>query len=354
MRQIVSIGLLALTSLAVSGTSAGAATLEDVMARLDSLQRDNQAMRKEIAILRQEKTRSSTLPNAVVTTQHAAMPPQTSSALAQISQGAAQYQATPIRRAVDWNGFYAGANAGYGWGDAKSVSFSPNDIVSNIFTCGSGTCALPLSTKTKGGLGGFQTGYNWQINSTSLIGVEADFNWAGIEGAGTNPTFRFAFGDTNFQQTQSLDWFGTIRARLGFLPSPGLLLYGTGGFAYGRVTENFVLNDRPGFAASVSNPSYGYACTAGSNCFMGHASRLGTGWTAGGGVEYEIWKNVSLKAEYLLVNLGKGGSTDITALSSGGADIPSSFTASDHTTQFSVARVGFNYRFGGSLGDASY
>jgi opacity protein-like surface antigen len=38
---------------------------------------------------------------------------------------------------------------------------------------------------------------------------------------------------SNYQA--KIDWFGTVRGRLGLLVSDQLLIYGTGGLAYGRV-----------------------------------------------------------------------------------------------------------------------
>ena len=70
----------------------------------------------------------------------------------------------------------------------------------------------------------------------------------------------------------NLSWFGTVRGRLGYLITPTLLIYGTGGFAYGQVD------------------AWGFSSTH-------------TGWTAGGGVEWMFAPHWSAKVEYLYVNL---------------------------------------------------
>jgi outer membrane immunogenic protein len=160
-----------------------------------------------------------------------------------------------------------------------------------------------------GALGGVQAGYNWQVNQKWLLGIEADIDAAGIKGTGTNPTFQIGSNPSNFQETQSVDWFGTVRARFGFLATPNLLLFGTGGFAYGKVRENTGINMPGGGSGESSGVGFdvGYRCiSVRTNCFFGSSSRIATGWTAGAGLEYAFWKNVTVKGEYLYVNLGGG------------------------------------------------
>jgi outer membrane immunogenic protein len=74
---------------------------------------------------------------------------------------------------------------------------------------------------------------------------------------------------------------------------------------------------------------------------------MATGWTAGGGLEYAIWQNISVKAEYLYVNLGKGNPVDVVTVAAGGVpgQAPSSFTAGYSTVDFHVVRMGLNYKF---------
>lgn len=252
--------------------------------------------------------------------------------------------------AFSWTGFYVGGNVGYGW-DNRTVTFTPNDFNAQFDTCGGndgGTCAPPTSFNGNGALGGFQLGYNRQINQNWLLGIETDFDWSRIQGTGTS---NFILGyptpaASNFQATQNIKWFGTIRGRLGYLPTNNLLVYGTAGFAYGRVDENVVLNSQAG--ANGADATTGWSCVSGPNCFLGGSSRTATGWTAGGGFEYAPWNNnVSIKAEYLYVSLGGGDAVNVAAQNSRGAPTPSSFTSTLSTANFSVARVGVNYRFGG-------
>jgi outer membrane immunogenic protein len=126
---------------------------------------------------------------------------------------------------------------------------------------------------------------------------------------------------------QRLNWFGTARMRLGMVPEQQWLLYATGGFAFGggKLTTNIVTDS--------GNCAIGI-------CEYGSGSKTLTGWTVGGGIEYALLNNWSIKAEYLYYDLGKisHGSTDI---SSGTTDF---HPAADFTGN--LVKLGFNYKFG--------
>jgi outer membrane immunogenic protein len=115
-----------------------------------------------------------------------------------------------------------------------------------------------MSYDLHGATGGVQAGYNWQLNPGWMLGFETDFNVSGIKGAGINPVFKLAFQDSEFRGSRALDWFGTARGRIGFLPTPDLVIYGTGGFAYGQVNEAIALDSSAMSVAWASPPPYGY------------------------------------------------------------------------------------------------
>jgi outer membrane immunogenic protein len=253
-----------------------------------------------------------------------------------------------------WTGFYWGVNGGYAWND-PTVTFTPNDINAFDATCGAlfgSTCAPPTSFNINGGFGGLQAGYNWQFSPQWVAGVETDFDWSHIEGSGAS---NFLFGalasaaaPSNFAASQDIQWFGTVRARLGYLPTDHLLVYATGGFAYGSIDESVALNAQAGnnLFTGAATGDFGFFCSTGPGCFVGHSSRTGTGWTAGGGVEHVLWNNVSVKAEYLFVNLGGADSINVVGQSLGAPATPSSFTAAfSGQTEFQIVRGGLNFKF---------
>jgi outer membrane immunogenic protein len=206
-----------------------------------------------------------------------------------------------------WAGFYAGINGGYGWtGDNGSIGYG-----GGIFDGDSSGRAQP-----QGGFGGGQIGYNFQSGSI-VYGVETDFQGSGISDRVTGTT---ALGN-GFTSRESIDWFGTVRARLGY--SFGrVLVYGTGGFAYGNVRERALLADTGGDSASLG------------------ANGTQTGWVAGGGIEYKVTPNWSVKGEYQHIDLG---TEKLYGFDSGGSAV----TTNSLETSFDTVRLGLNYRFGG-------
>lgn len=162
----------------------------------------------------------------------------------------------------------------------------------------------------EGGFGGGQIGYNWQgiWHPHLVLGIEADIQGAGIEDKGTD-------GVLNYKS--SLDWFGTVRGRIGYAADRALV-YFTGGFAYGGVRN------------SVSNAGVDYS-------FSGTA----TGYVLGGGLEYKITPAWSVKAEYQYINLGKND-----PVSAGGFAFTSLPTTTLDDDAYHTVRVGLNYHFG--------
>ncbi len=259
-----------------------------------------------------------------------------------------------------WTGLYVGLNAGYTWSDSNSVNSFGTPIFANpAFPLGSGAVAdalarvgtTSLSIKNDGFIGGGQIGYNFQFANSFLAGLEADIQ--GIAGAHRSATIAGfttlapSFPGESYTSTASvskgIDYLGTVRGRLGFLVTPTLLAYGTGGLAYGGV------NARTTFAAVelLGNPPYPpvFGVSSFSN------SRVG--WTAGGGLEWLFAPNWSVKAEYLYYDLGSvtnnltltqncvpGTCADPAAGPWGAALVRS-------TTRFrgNIVRAGINYHF---------
>jgi len=262
---------------------------------------------------------------------------------------------TPVAAVPSWTGFYVGANVGGGWGD-HSIDYSPNDPnTATLFnppaTPPGGGKPPSASITSSGALGGVQLGYNWQFTRNWVTGFETDFDWSGLKGSGSSSgTVVGAFPGLGLNPftasvNESVKWFGTARARLGYLPTDNLLIYGTGGFAYGRV-------DRSGSYVNTSGSAFGilavngfsFFCATGATCFAGSSSSVAAGWTAGGGLEYALSRNLSLKGEYLYVSLDSKSLTEAAQAVITAGDKPSSFNANGRTS-FNVARIGLNYRF---------
>jgi outer membrane immunogenic protein len=238
----------------------------------------------------------------------------------------------------NWSGFYIGVNAGYGFADRHNVNLTLPPFFSFPDTAGSVPTALSLSPR--GFIGGAQAGYNWQFNRSWLFGLEADLNGTDIRDSssfsGRSAVF-FIAGTTGVTSTTyRIDWFGTVRARIGFLPIDRLLIYGTGGLAYGdvrsSVTSNFITlvggNPNPGgFAASASD--------------------VKVGWTAGVGSEFAVAQSWSIKAEYLYYDLGVTSYTAPFNSSGFGAGFTS--TIIDVRNSGHIVKAGLNYHFGGPV-----
>ena len=130
----------------------------------------------------------------------------------------------------------------FAWGNS-SVPFTANDPAALAGTCGGGgspkgQCINAVDFHRDGAVAGGQFGFNWQVNSHWLVGAEADYQWSNLDGS-VSSSFRLGnVGATNMVASQTVDSFGTVRARAGVVLAPPLLLYGTGGFAFGQVHEN--------------------------------------------------------------------------------------------------------------------
>jgi outer membrane immunogenic protein len=244
-----------------------------------------------------------------------------------------------------WTGFYVGVNGGFAWGNS-SVAFAANDPAAQAGTCGGGApkgqCITSVDFRRDGAVAGGQFGYNWQVNSQWLVGAEADYQWSNLDGS-VSSSFRLGnVGATNMIASQTVDSFGTVRARAGVLLAPPLLLYGTGGFAFGQVHENLRV---PAVTTNfLSAGGFSYACTIGTACFADSPSQTLLGWSAGAGAEYAITTNLIFRAELLYVHLSAPTVTaTATAVAAGTA--PASIAAGFSPVYFAVMRAGLNYRF---------
>lgn len=234
-----------------------------------------------------------------------------------------------------WTGWYIGANAGAAINDS-SYNLTPSGCFTDpVAPCGGPLTNNPLRSYSAGqhnvdGTAGGQFGYNYQFSPLWVAGFEADINWNGTRQTDVvvQPVAAPLVGSFLHTVSTSLDWFGTVRGRVGILASPNLLLYGTGGLAYGQVKSST--------AASFTTTADGYA---------GTASDTRVGWTAGAGGEWMASSNWSFKAEYLYVDLGKTNYTSACITAVCGAFVPPPSYNTSVTTREHIVRVGVNYHF---------
>jgi len=183
-------------------------------------------------------------------------------------------EAVFVEPVFTWTGFYIGANAGYAWGTGEGALDSE---------------LLDLSPD--GFIGGGQIGFNYQLGNNVVVGVEADFQGGDVK-------------DSAYGVQSQLDYFGTVRARLGYAMD-NVMPYVTGGLAWGK---NEVRNEVLGLKSDSTS----------------------VGWTVGGGLEYAFNNNWTVKGEYLYMDLGEDYYDSI---------------GLDAGLSASIVRAGINYKF---------
>lgn len=188
--------------------------------------------------------------------------------------------------AFQWSGFYAGVNGGYGFG-----TLGRKPVGGGVTT----------ENNTGGWNLGAQAGYNADMGGF-ILGGEADLQWSAIshsEDLGAPGTLK-----------ASVDGFGTVRARAG-IAFDRVMPYVTGGVAFGNSTVS--LTDPANVVTSQTNTH--------------------VGWALGAGLEAAATDNITIKAEYLYVDLGAK-----TYSTAPGGNI-------DATQRFGLIRAGINYKF---------
>jgi outer membrane immunogenic protein len=221
-----------------------------------------------------------------------------------------------------WTGFYVGLNAGYGWSNNGNVRQSYYDTATGGFggQALGGNYPWNASSSDDGFIGGGQIGYNAQINNF-VVGLEAD-----IQGVASDKAAASYYGPTAATSiSRGIDYLGTARGRVGYLFTPTLLAYATGGLAYGQTN----------LSATYFGPA------TGADSF----SDTKVGWAAGGGLEWMFLPRWSAKAEYLYYDLGTA-TTPGAAFAYTDAAGPQ-LSAAQSSTRFDghVVRAGVNYHF---------
>ena len=206
----------------------------------------------------------------------------------------------------DWTGFYIGGNVNWNFLWTGITTPAQNTQLAGYFP------AYDYDNQSGNGFGGgLQAGYDYQINNL-VLGIQ-------VSGVITDVNSDKDFGGEVLGT--SLNDYGTLTGRVGYLLRPDFLTYVKGGAAGGSFdyTDNNSVDD-----------------------FKGDGSEWRTGWTVGGGIEYKLAQNWSAFAEYNYVDFGK----QTTKLSYSG---PGAFWGDtykiDYDQNFSSVTLGVNYRF---------
>ncbi|SFD66676.1 porin family protein [Methylobacterium sp. 13MFTsu3.1M2] len=233
-----------------------------------------------------------------------------------------------------WTGAYFGINAGYAF-DASSNNTNSFGVPAPY---GNGTTAFFSQRNQEGFTGGGQIGYNFQFTPGSgiVVGVEADAQYLDF-GRSRNNAFLVGplapgYYVTDPRGLSSLDFFGTVRGRIGYA-FDRVLVYGTGGFAYG--------------SGSADRSFGGFA---GNDSFR-------TGYAVGGGIEYALPTDsflnffrsnaVTLKVEGLYVNLDRNTRNQGAFVINAANNFPVVYNnIGRRDDEFAVIRAGLNYKFG--------
>jgi outer membrane receptor protein involved in Fe transport/opacity protein-like surface antigen len=242
------------------------------------------------------------------------------------------FKARP-EQAWTWAGYYLGANIGYSWGGSNTDAIFNDYAGSSLF----GTSA---SANFSGIVGGAQTGYNWMFGRW-LAGIEADIQYAD---RGPTPAFfcpgtvcnPFGPVSASIDQGYEVEWFATLRGRIGVAVTPEALLYVTGGPAFAEFVAGGTTSSFDATGAAAISPFY--------------TLHTKVGWAAGAGAEAHISGPWAAKIEYLHMDFGTVSSTAINDLSSPLVNV----NFNSHITD-NIIKVGLNFKFS-SVGtaDAKY
>jgi outer membrane immunogenic protein len=233
--------------------------------------------------------------------------------------------------AFSWTGWYVGVNGGLAAQskDSHVTGFNGDDVFIGGPTTTGGAVIDPV-----GGFGGGQIGYNWQTAPNWVVGLEADIQGGSIQKSATAVVAAgVASPDSPLvaSATNKLDWFGTVRARVGYtFLDQRVLTYVTGGFAFGGVRDSLSV-------AEISEGALLFGST-GSNTTK-------TGWIVGYGIEGYFTPALSLRVESDYMSLGSSTLATGTNCDENCAnDIP--FATANLNHKYWLLRAGLNYKFG--------
>ncbi len=225
---------------------------------------------------------------------------------------------SPTAPSPTWTGAYIGGDIGGAWVSNTGTWNKPP--LTEIY-------AVTGPDGGRGLLGGVHIGYNWQFAPTWVTGLEGDWSWTKAGGTTSHwwvPTVPGFIFPGSFSLTSStLRWISSLRGRVGYLVTPNILAYATGGVAWARF-------DTTGFSTNTG---------ADTNSLLFSDTRIG--FVAGAGLEWAMTTHWLVRTEYLFYHFNP--SPTVTDLIAAFPLEPSSYAWS--STSVSVARAGLSYKF---------
>jgi outer membrane immunogenic protein len=258
----------------------------------------------------------------------------------------------PPAPVASWTGFYLGAGVGFRSTEADlnltALNAGPLDLFNNSCTnlaqfgarCTRGEPFNDTAFRFSPYLG-----FNWQMAPQWVIGVEGDVGIASKTTTLAGMLYPLPSGPITGRATDTLaiktTWDASVRGRLGYLITPSVLAYVTGGGAWLHVET---------ISNCGTTPGTGLPCTPDPNGFSPAVitySQTLSGWTLGGGLEAALWPNWVARAEYRYADFGSFTVTDTRTRASGAL---SPFTATyDVKVKTHTALFGLAYKFGDPL-----
>ncbi|MDX6805302.1 outer membrane protein [Terrihabitans rhizophilus] len=233
-----------------------------------------------------------------------------------------------VAAAHDWTGFYAGVNVGYGSGD---IGTTDSTVTTTGPLVGIPAESLPdgttfpgddSSADIEGVIGGGQIGYNHQVGSL-VFGIEGTIQGAELE---TSSAFLGSEAGPFYETEAALDFYGTVVGRVGFA-FDRVLVYANGGLAIGQGSASLSITG--GTEEDPTGPT-----------FSDDQEETFFGYAVGAGVEFAMFDNWSVKAEYQYLDFGDETFDFEFPATGDGSSATSTGEIDLHTV-----KVGLNYHF---------
>ena len=223
--------------------------------------------------------------------------------------------ATEQQAFYNWTGAYAGLNLGAVWTDSH-LTANQDNFISDSLTYNQNINSTNVNP-------GFQFGYLQQFDNHWVVGGEADFSYPA-----TNNTYTNTFPETGtfdrFSVRNNLQ--GSLRMRMGYALDR-FLPFVTAGVSFasmGLYYDNDQQNSNTAYSTSTAQ----------------------AGWVLGGGLEYGILDNLSVRAEYIYTDYGNALNMNMPSLDSSPDGIPPDSSGAAHVNMSTnVLRAAINYRF---------